>query len=105
VNWSTSNAAVFTVSQQGVVTAVGAGTATLTVTSQADGTRFATAIVTVTDPCAPIAYQLGSTVSGTITTANCLNTISTGAAWYGNVFTYSDVTPLLDPGILTDRGG
>ena len=47
VEWSSSNASVATVSQTGVVTAVAAGTATITVTT-VDGEFTATAEVTVT---------------------------------------------------------
>jgi Bacterial Ig-like domain (group 2)/Secretion system C-terminal sorting domain len=49
VSWSTSNAAVATVSAVGLVTGVGAGTATITVTT-ADGTKTATSSVKVTAP-------------------------------------------------------
>lgn len=48
VTWSTSNAAVATVSS-GTVTAVGAGSATITVTTT-DGSKTATCAVTVTPP-------------------------------------------------------
>ncbi|MBD0260303.1 MAG: Ig-like domain-containing protein, partial [Cytophagales bacterium] len=47
VSWTTSNAAVATVSTAGVVTGVAAGTATITVTTQ-DGSKTATTAVTVT---------------------------------------------------------
>ncbi|GHT14674.1 hypothetical protein AGMMS4956_12930 [Bacteroidia bacterium] len=47
VTWSTSNAAVATVSETGVVTAVAAGTATITVTTE-DGSHTASCAVTVT---------------------------------------------------------
>ncbi len=46
VSWSTSNAAVATVSTSGLVTGVSAGTATITVTTQ-DGSRTATSAITV----------------------------------------------------------
>ncbi len=49
VTWSTSNAAVATVSQTGLVTAVGSGTATITVTTL-DGGKTATCAVTVNAP-------------------------------------------------------
>ena len=52
VIWSSSNSAVATVSTTGVVTAVLAGTATITVTT-VDGGITATCAVTVTAPAAP----------------------------------------------------
>jgi len=47
VTWSSSNTAVATVSASGLVTAIAAGTATITVTTQ-DGAKTATCAVTVT---------------------------------------------------------
>ena len=52
VNWSSSNEAVATVDTNGKVTAVGEGTATITVTT-ADGGKTATCTVTVTRPYIP----------------------------------------------------
>ena len=51
VAWSSSNEAVATVSNDGVVTAVAAGTATITVTTT-DGAKTATCAVTVAAPAA-----------------------------------------------------
>ena len=48
VNWDTGNSSVATVSN-GTVTAVGAGTTTITATSVADGTKSGSCTVTVTD--------------------------------------------------------
>ena len=48
INWSTGNALVATVSNTGVVTAVGIGNTTITATSAEDGTKFASCLVTVT---------------------------------------------------------
>ena len=53
VTWSSSNTAVATV-QNGTVTAIGEGTATITVTSQADETKKATCMVTVTKKVVPV---------------------------------------------------
>ena len=53
VTWSSSNTSVATVSENGLVTAIGAGTATITVTTE-DGSKTATCTVTVTPPAAPI---------------------------------------------------
>ena len=47
VTWSSSNTAIATVNPSGLVTAVGAGSATITVTSQ-DGAKTATSAITVT---------------------------------------------------------
>jgi uncharacterized protein YjdB len=47
VTWSSSNSSIATVSNTGLVTAVAAGTATITVTTQ-DGGKTATAAITVT---------------------------------------------------------
>ena len=49
VTWSSSNTSVATVSSSGVVTAKAVGNATITATSQADGTKSGTCTVTVTD--------------------------------------------------------
>ena len=54
VTWSTSNASVATV-ENGVVTAVAAGTATITVTTE-DGNKTATCAVTVEKPYTPPPY-------------------------------------------------
>ena len=48
VNWTSSNPSVATVSQDGVVTAISAGTATITATSTGNSQITATATVTVT---------------------------------------------------------
>jgi uncharacterized protein YjdB len=53
VSWTTSNPAVATVSTSGVVTAVGAGTATITVTT-ANGGFAASCVVTVSPPFIPV---------------------------------------------------
>jgi uncharacterized protein YjdB len=53
VVWSTSNAAAATVDQTGKVTAVAAGSATIRATAQADATKFAESVVTVTAPQFP----------------------------------------------------
>lgn len=48
VTWSSDNENVATVSSTGLVTAVASGSATITATSQADGTKSASCLVTVT---------------------------------------------------------
>ena len=49
VTWNSSNASVATISSTGVVTAKAVGNATITATSQADGTKSGTCTVTVSD--------------------------------------------------------
>jgi uncharacterized protein YjdB len=68
--WSTSSSAVATVSQTGLVTAVAAGTATITATSEG---RSGTATITVrADQCSVIRpFTLGQTFNGTLTNADC----------------------------------
>ncbi len=75
VTWSTSNSAIATVNN-GVVTAVAAGTATITVTSVADNTKTATCTITVPTPSSdPVAvtsielntYATSLNVGGTVT--------------------------------------
>lgn len=48
VTWTTNNASIVTASQTGVITAVGMGTATVTITT-ADGAKTATCSVTVSN--------------------------------------------------------
>ena len=75
VTWSTSNSAIATVNN-GVVTAVAAGTATITVKSVADNTKTATCTITVPTPSSdPVAvtsielntYATSLNVGGTVT--------------------------------------
>jgi hypothetical protein len=49
VTWKSSNTGVASVTTGGIVTAVAAGSATITATSAADGSKIATCVVTVTD--------------------------------------------------------
>ena len=56
VTWASSNSAVATVDATGNVKAVGAGTATITVTAQSDNTKSATCAVTVEKPYTPPPY-------------------------------------------------
>jgi uncharacterized protein YjdB len=58
VVWSTSTPAVATVDQSGKVTGVAAGTATIRATAQADATKFAESVVTVTAPAFPSTAQV-----------------------------------------------
>ena len=63
VTWTTSNAAVATVSNDGVVTAVGAGTATITGTSEG---KPGSATVTVTAPASGVASVSVTPVNPTV---------------------------------------
>ena len=66
VTWTSSDETVATVDSTGKVHAVGAGTATITVTTE-DGSKTDTCEVTVTGPTFGYAVQLHSTDNGTIT--------------------------------------
>ena len=50
VTWTSSNASIATVSDSGLVTAVGAGVADVTVTSKSDSTKTAVCHITVNEP-------------------------------------------------------
>jgi subtilisin family serine protease len=63
VTWSSSNAAVATVSTSGKVTAVNAGSATITVTTK-DGAKWATCAVTVT--ASPVLVPNGTYIIRTV---------------------------------------
>ena len=57
VTWSSSDASVATVDENGLVTAVGQGTATITATSNLDNTKSGTCSVTVNAPAAQIEVE------------------------------------------------
>lgn len=90
VTWSSSNTAVATVNGSGLVTAVGAGSATITATSEGVN---ATANITVTAAVVPVAsvtvalsppsIAVGATSQGTATTRDAANNVLTGRsiAW------------------------
>ena len=59
VTWTSSDATVATVSDEGVVTAVAAGTATITVTTT-DGAKTATCTVTVAEPTYTVTVKDGT---------------------------------------------
>ena len=87
VTWSTSNPSVATVSN-GVVTAQGVGTATITVTTE-DGGKTATCAVTVDDPVT-VAKYVGKVIAAdgkvykTLAAANKYSTASGIVAYYGS---------------------
>jgi len=89
VAWSTSSAAVATVSGTGLVTAVGAGTATITATVESvTGTATVTTIV---DPCQVIrALAVGQSATGTLTATDCR--LSDNTAFQKHQFTLTSLT-------------
>lgn len=89
VTWSTSNAAVATVDQNGQVSAVAGGNATIIATAQADASKKGSALVTV-----------GAVVQPTVTISTINQTTGAGSvpAVLGNVIGQLDVTLNVDPG-------
>ncbi len=69
VSWTSSNTAVATVSDNGLVTAIGAGTATITVTTE-DGGKTTTCTVEVSAPAAPIPVTAISLSDATVSIGN-----------------------------------
>lgn len=65
VNWSSSDTAVLTVNDTGLVTPVAVGKATITATSEADATKSASVEITVTEPV--VEYTAISAVTAGIT--------------------------------------
>lgn len=80
VNWSSSNVSVATVSATGLVTAIGSGTATITVKT-VDGGKTATASVTVNTPSNAVDFDNGNRG----TAANQFN--FSGSGWAHGVST------------------
>ena len=72
VAWTTSDATVATVSE-GVVTAVGTGTATITATTE-DGGKTATCVVTVKEPATVLTMNVSSVTMGSGTKYNLIAT-------------------------------
>lgn len=110
VVWSTNNAAVASVSQAGVVTALAPGTATVTATSE--GKSGAAAITVATPPPAPVASvaiqptSLTLTVGGTgalsATPRDAAGTVLTGRAvtWTSNL---DPIATVSSSGVVTAR--
>jgi uncharacterized protein YjdB len=69
VTWSSSNAAVASVDQTGKVTGVAAGAANIRATAQADATKFAESVATVTLAAFPNTAQVTATVASTFVPA------------------------------------
>ena len=76
VTWSSSNTGVATVDNNGKITAVAAGSSTITATSKADATLKATCAVTVT------AVPSGGGTGGLTITQSPTGTIAVGASGY-----------------------
>jgi Bacterial Ig-like domain (group 2) len=95
VSWSTSQPATASVSNTGVVTAIAAGTATITATSEQ---RSGTALITVTAPVVPVATVSVSAPSTTLIpqeTAQLAVVLkgADGATLTGRTITYSSSAP------------
>jgi uncharacterized protein YjdB len=85
VNWTSSNPAVATVSNVGVVTGVGVGVATITATSVVDSAKASSSLVSVKSPPpaltinpATVALVVNSTVQ---LTANIVNQANQAVTW------------------------
>ncbi|MBC8087947.1 MAG: Ig-like domain-containing protein [Phycisphaerae bacterium] len=92
IAWSSSAVGVATVSQTGLVTAVAAGTTTITATS--DGRSGTAAITTVADPCNVVrTLAVGQTFTGSLTNADCKFT-SDNTAFQLFAFTVATTTAL-----------
>jgi uncharacterized protein YjdB len=71
VQWTSQNPAIASVTASGLVTAVATGSTTITATS--DGTSGSAAVQVLSDPCSVVrGVQLGQSVSGTLSAADCL---------------------------------
>jgi hypothetical protein len=77
VAWSSSDPAVATVDTNGLVTAVAAGTATITATSNFDATKAASVVVTVSATSPPPPSQASYYISPTGSDSNDGRTLST----------------------------
>lgn len=70
ITWTTSNPAVATISASGLVTAVAAGTATIS--AAADGITGSAPLTVTADPCRVLrAITVGASVTGALTTNDC----------------------------------
>ena len=91
--WTTGNAAVATVTQTGVVTAVGAGSTNITVTSLADNSKNASVTVTVTAPSLSLSAEGNKTIiSAGDTAAGALPQTLQFAALEGSTNVSSEAT-------------
>lgn len=89
VTWSSGNATVATVSATGVVTAVAAGSATITAT--ADAVSGSAAVTVIVDPCQVVrALTVGQNVTGTLTANDCR--LADNTAFQKHQFTLAALT-------------
>lgn len=91
VTWSSSNSAVATVSDTGLVKGIKAGTATITVKT-VDGAKTATCKITVTSGATTATFKLNNSSGKTITE---LYMVDSGAGSYGKDFLSSNGYPSL----------
>lgn len=91
IAWSTSSAAVASVSQTGLVTAVAAGTATITAT--AEGINGTSAITVTTNPCTNVRLLgVNQTFNGQLVSTDCKFSDNTAYQIFG--FTVTTTTAL-----------
>jgi uncharacterized protein YjdB len=89
VTWSTGNAAVATVDQTGKVTGVAGGTASIRATAQADATKFAESVVTVTAQSFPLTAQVTATPAATFTPASVDIAVGGTVTWQFQSLTHN----------------
>src|SRR5439155_2305349 len=89
VTWASSNTAVATVSESGLVSGVAAGSATISATS---GEVTGTAAVTVTAPVAPVASVAVSPATASVAVGQTVQLIATPKDASGSVLTGRAVT-------------
>lgn len=86
IAWSSSAVGVATVSQTGLVTAIAAGTATITATSEGRNGTAAITVAAAQNPCDKVqALAIGAIFNGTLTAADCK--LPDNTAVQGFVFT------------------
>ena len=108
VVWSSDNEDVATVDQNGVVTAVGRGEATITVTTE-DGNKTATCTVTVTKKSSSSSSSSSTTYTvSTVKAEDGKITVSPSKAEKGDTVTITvkpDAGYMLDELVITDKNG
>jgi Leucine-rich repeat (LRR) protein len=93
VTWSSSNDNVATVAQDGTITAVAAGNATITVTTT-DGNKTASCVVTVNVPTYTVTVNGGTGATGAGSyAAGATVSITAGTAPAGQVFSHWTASP------------
>lgn len=104
VTWSTNNASVAKVSQRGVVTATGAGTAIITATSNADPSFSAQCIITVQDalvlyPSADAYVRDGSYATSNYGSDSSLPVKKDAAGYSRKAYVNFDIRPIASTNI------